>query len=145
MTTPSVPLLGFEGYIYVNGVELKECSNLRYGQAYGEVDATFQGDHGVKTYMKGQVDYTIGFDLKLMDTQSTEGAAVLAAIKSRTPIPIHAVKSSTGDGPSGTWMVFGQEVAADGENVQAVSCTCRPAAGYATPTWVTHSANNPPE
>lgn len=140
----STPVLGFEGYIYVGEVgattgtltELKECNQLNFNMSFGEVDATMQGNHGVKSYKKGLQDFSIGFSLLLQDTQSDEGNLVLNAIRSRTPIQIHVVNALSGEGPCGTFYVFGSEVSIDGENLESIACTCRPAAGYGVPTIV---------
>ncbi|MDO4574170.1 MAG: hypothetical protein Q4D98_03030 [Planctomycetia bacterium] len=137
----STPVLGFEGYIYVGEVgtaiseltELKECNQLNFSMGFGEVDATMQGDHGIKSYKKGLQDFSVGFSLLLLDTQSEEGTIVLNAIRSRTPIQIHVVNALSGDGPYGSFYVFGSDVSIDGENLEAISCTCRPAAGYGVP------------
>lgn len=142
------PTLGFEGYIFVGDVsaetsaltELEECSALKYGQTFSEVDATLQGNHGVKTYVKGQMDFSVGFDLKFLNIQSEEGEKILNAVKTRTPVKIHAVNKADGAGPCGVFYVFGQEISMDGDTVQGTSCTCRPAAGYPIPTWEERTA-----
>lgn len=150
MSTVNTPVLGFEGYAYVGAAgtaaasltELKECQQLNFSLSFGEVEATMQGDHGVKTYKKGMQDFSLGLALILMDTQSTEGALVLSAIRNRTPIQLHVVNAETGEGPCGTFYVFGNEVSVDGENLETISCTCRPASGYPIPTICAHSSQS---
>ena len=141
MTAPA-PLMGFEGRAYIAAAgstptsELKEVRNLKISCTYSEVDTTVQGDHGTKTAGKGMIDFQLAFDLVISDSPSTEAALVLTAINSRTPVALHFVERASGSGPRGTFHIFGGEQTISGDDVQTISCTAKPAFGYATPTKV---------
>lgn len=143
----NIPLMGFEGRAYAAAAgstptsEIKNCRNLRIGASYSEVDTTVQGNRGSKSYSKGLQDFTLAWDQVVCDTPSEADALVMNAISSRTPIALHFIEQSAGSGPQGTFHLFGGEQTMDGDGVQTIPCTARPATGYTPPKVVTGPAD----
>lgn len=143
MSNSGVPLMGFEGRAYAAEAgsapttEIMNCRNLRIGASFTEVDTTVQGNRGIKSYSKGLQDFMLAWDQVVCDEPAASDALVMGAINSRTPVALHFVEQASGSGPKGTFHIFGGEQTMDGDGVQTIPCTARPATGYPPPTVAT--------
>lgn len=137
--TPSIPLMGFEGYAYcaaagsTPSTEMKNVRALKVGMQFSEVDTTVQGNRGVKSYSKGLKDCVLAWDQVITDNPDSADQIILAAADSRTPIALHFIEKSGGTGPKGTFHVFGGEQTMDSDGVQIRPMTAKPATGYDPP------------
>lgn len=134
MSAANVPLMGFEGRAYTGDSEIKNIRSLKFGVSFTEVDSTVQGNHGVESYSKGLKDVVLGFDKVVTDNPDAQDTAVMNAILNRTPIPLTFIEKESGSGPSGTFHIFGGEQTLDGDGLQVIPCTAKPATGYDPPT-----------
>lgn len=136
----SVPLMGFEGYLYVGAadenpsLEVKNCRTLALGASFTEVDTTVQGNRGVKSYSKGLQDFVISWSQVVCETPEEGDALIMEAIASRIPVTLWALEKNGGKGPKGVFHLFGGEQTVDGDSVQVIPVTARPATGYDAPT-----------
>jgi len=136
----SVPLMGFEGYLYVGAaeadptLEVKNCRSLALGASFTEVDTTVQGNRGIKSYSKGLQDFVISWSQVVCATPEEGDSLIMEAIASRTPVTLWALEKNGGQGPKGVFHLFGGEQTVDGDSVQVIPVTARPATGYDAPS-----------
>ena len=139
VVTPSIPLMGFEGYAYcaaagsTPSTEMKNVRALKMGIQFTEVDTTVQGNRGTKSYSKGLKDCVLSWEQVITDNPDAADQIILGAADGRTPVALHFIEKSGGTGPKGTFQIFGGEQTMDADGVQVRQMTAKPATGYAPP------------
>lgn len=154
----STPLIGFECNVYYGtsgGDNTTAPSTLmqyifdpKYGLQYGEVAVNLRKHAGQKTYMKGNKDLVVTFNIADVynadGTRPTEITTIVNAGMSRnTPVKLFFANKVSGEGPCCDFELWLGEKATDDEGIQYWPVTAKPWAGGEAIAWITPASSTP--
>jgi hypothetical protein len=116
---------------------------------FTELENTLKKHKGNKAYVKGMQDTIVTFVLSLEYIEGPGGTRVYApdvkmildSMRTRNkPLLIILPRWEHGDGPAGTFEIWGSELPMAGDETQKISCTAKPYAGAEPVEWFTPEA-----